>query len=339
MSKTKPVTIVEVAAAAGVSIATVSNVLNRGGIRSSQETIRKVEQAAEQLGYRRNTVAAGLSRSKTFEIGLIIPSFGGYYGNLAEYLQLEAYNAGYHLSVFTSGWFNPLIERKNIEVLLQRRVDGLICHGLAMGQESTRSLVNNGTPLVMINGWGWPADIAVGAVNLGFAGACRDSVALLVERGCDSLIYVGSKRSSVINEQRLQGFYAGLAQLGRDIPYQVVDNWEVDIEVILRDSLAGASERVGLVAFDDVVALKVVSAANKLGIRIPEQLQITGINNDIMAEISYPAISSWSIPYSLQAGTAINKLLHAFGQQDVRTEEREFEVPLSFIERETTKIM
>ena len=72
MSKPKQVTIVEVAAAAGVSIATVSNVLNRGGIRSSKETIRKVELAAEQLGYRRNTMAAGLSRNKTYEIGLIV---------------------------------------------------------------------------------------------------------------------------------------------------------------------------------------------------------------------------------------------------------------------------
>ena len=206
MSKPKQVTIVEVAAAAGVSIATVSNVLNRGGIRSSKETIRKVELAAEQLGYRRNTMAAGLSRNKTYEIGLIVPGLTSYYGRFAEHLQIEAHHAGYHLSVFSSGGFDPTIERRHLEVLLQRRVDGLICHGLAMGMDSTREIVNSGTPLVLINGWGWPEDIAVGAVNLGFAEACRQSTKLLVDRGCDSLIYVGSKCSNVIDEQRRNGY-------------------------------------------------------------------------------------------------------------------------------------
>jgi LacI family transcriptional regulator len=337
MSKPKQVTIVEVAAAAGVSIATVSNVLNRGGIRSSKETIRKVELAAEQLGYRRNTMAAGLSRSKTYEIGLILPGLTSYYGQLAEHLQIEAHNAGYHLSVFSSGGFDPDIERRNLEVLLQRRVDGLICHGLAMGFESTRSIVNSGTPLVLINGWNWPEDIAIGAVNLGFAEACKQSTKLLVERGCKALCYVGSKGSKVIDEQRRKGFNAGTRQYASDVIHEIVDAKDLDMEAFLSSLLQRHAMPVGVIAFDDHVALRLLSAANKLRIAIPSQLQIIGINNDYIAKHSYPGISSWDIPYSYQAQSAINKLLHKFGNKAESGEEREIEVPLTFIERESTK--
>jgi LacI family transcriptional regulator len=338
MTKPKQVTIVEVAEAAGVSIATVSNVLNRGGIRSSKETIRKVELAAEQLGYRRNTMAAGLSSSKTYEIGLIIPALGSYYGQLAEHLQMEAHQAGYHLSVFSSGGFDPDIERRHLEVLLQRRVDGLICHGLAMGFETTRSIVNSGTPLVLINGWGWPADIATGAVNLGFAGACLKSVKVLAEHGCEAICYLGSKRSKVIDEQRLIGFNAGMAQFGGGIYQEIVDTMGLDIEAYLRDLMQRQAKPVGIVAFDDHVALRVLSAANKLHIDIPNRLRLIGINNDYIAKESYPGISSWDIPYDDQAQMAIHKLMQKIGNKAETGEEREIEVPLTFIERGTTKL-
>ncbi|MEC0268025.1 LacI family DNA-binding transcriptional regulator [Paenibacillus anseongense] len=338
MTKPKQVTIVEVAEAAGVSIATVSNVLNRGGIRSSKETIRKVELAAEQLGYRRNTMAAGLSRNKTYEIGLIIPAMAGYYGQLAEHLQIEAHHAGYHLSVFSSGGFDPDIERRHLEVLLQRRVDGLICHGLAMGFETTRSIVNSGTPLVLINGWGWPEDIATGAVNLGFAGACLQSVKVLADHGCETICYLGSKRSKVIDEQRLIGFDAGMAQFGGGVSQEIVDTMGLDIEAYLRDLMQRHAKSVGVVAFDDHVALRVLSAANKLNIDIPGRLKLIGINNDYIAKESYPGISSWDIPYNDQAQMAINKLMHKIGNKAESGEDREIEVPLTFIERGTTKL-
>ncbi|MDD9267435.1 LacI family DNA-binding transcriptional regulator [Paenibacillus sp. GCM10023248] len=338
MSKPKQVTIVEVAEAAGVSIATVSNVLNRGGIRSSKETIRKVELAAEQLGYRRNTMAAGLSRNKTYEIGVIIPALGSYYGQLAEHLQLEAHNVGYHLSVFSSGGFDPAIERRHLEVLLERRVDGLICHGLAMGFETTRSIVNSGTPLVMINGWNWPEDIATGAVNLGFAGACEQSVKVLVDRGCGTICYIGSKGSKVIDERRRLGFQSGMAQHGSGIGHEIADSKGLDIGAYLSGLVQRYQHPIGIIAFDDHVALRILSAANRLGIDIPNRIRLIGINNDYIAKESYPGISSWDIPYYEQAHQAIGKLLHKFGSKEDSGEDREIEVPLTFIERETTKL-
>ncbi|MFE5323258.1 LacI family DNA-binding transcriptional regulator [Paenibacillus sp. NPDC056579] len=338
MSKTKQVTIVDVAEFAGVSIATVSNVLNRGGIRTSRETIRKVELAADELGYRRNIMAAGLSRKKTFEIGLIIPGFKSIYGMLAEHLQLEAHHAGYHLTVFSSNGLNPDIERRHLEVLLQRRVDGLICHGLAMGMEATRSIVNQGTPLVLINGWSWPEDISIGSVNLGIAGACEQSCKVLTDRGCTMLCYVGHKGSKIIDERRRLGFGDGIDKYGSGLLHESTDIQELDYERYLTDLVQRHSGRIGIIAFDDNIALKLLSAANKLHIPIPERLMLIGVNNDYIAINSYPGISSWEIPYMDQAQSVIHKLINKLEGRSKEDEVREMEVPLTFVERETTKI-
>ncbi|GAA4875890.1 ribose operon transcriptional repressor RbsR [Paenibacillus vulneris] len=338
MSKPKQVTIVDVAEHAGVSIATVSNVLNRGGIRTSKETIRKVELAANELGYRRNIMAAGLSRQKTFEIGLIIPGFKSIYGTLAEHLQLEAHHAGYHLTVFSSNGLDPDIERRHLEVLLQRRVDGLICHGLAMGMEATRSIVNQGTPLVLINGWNWPEDISIGSVNFGIAGANERSCKVLAERGCTMLCYVGHKGSKIIDEQRRIGFGEGLRKYGSGLLHDLADIQELDYEGYLTDLVQRHSGRIGVIAFDDNIALKLLSAANKLHIPIPDRLMLIGINNDYIAMNSYPGISSWDIPYSDHARSVIHKLVNKLEGKPEEGEVRELELPLTFMDRETTKL-
>lgn len=337
MSKPKQVTIVDVAEAAGVSIATVSNVLNRGGIRSSKETIRKVEMAADELGYRRNIMAAGLSRKKTFEIGLIVPGFKSIYGTLAEHLQIESHKAGYYLTVFSSGGLQPDIERRHLEILLQRRVDGLICHGLAMGIQSTKSIVNQGTPMVLINGWSWPKDLAIGSVNMGFVEACEQSCKMLIDRECTVLCYVGHKGSKIIDERRRLGFEAGLRKYGSDVSYYYADIQDVHYEQFLLELMQRHAGRIGIIAYDDHIALKLLSAANKLLIPIPERLMLIGYNNDYIAENSYPGISSWDIPYNDQARLVLRKLIGRLEGKPEEGEEREMEIPLTFIERETTR--
>src|SRR6476620_11181048 len=132
MKKNKQATIVDVASEAGVSIATVSNVINRRKVAMSPETIRKVEEAVVRLGYRRNVMATNLSRRRSYELGLIIPHFGGYYGRFAEKLEQKVHPFGYHLSVFSAAGMDPESEKRHLEHLRQRRVDGLVSHGLAM---------------------------------------------------------------------------------------------------------------------------------------------------------------------------------------------------------------
>jgi LacI family transcriptional regulator len=350
MSRNRQVTIVDIAGAAGVSIATVSNVLNRRNVPMSEETIQKVEKAAEELGYRRNVMAASLSRRKSYELGLLVPSFGGYYGRFAEEMQRAAHEFGYHLSVFSAGGFNPEIEKRHLDTLLQRRVDGLFCHGLAMSQEATRTLVGDGTPLVLFNGWNWPEDLAVAAVNLDFAGGCVQAAAHLYEQGCRSLLYLARPGAHEIDRQRRLGLAEGLKAYP-DMQYQLVELIAPDVEAQLLQVMEAfeAAGPVGVVGFDDSIALSFMSLLIRQGRRVPQDWMVVGINNEPVARQCYPTLTSVDIPYHLQAGLALRRMLLHLGEtgklekspmlesEVVAVDEgREVRIPLKLVPRMST---
>ncbi|AFH60255.1 LacI family DNA-binding transcriptional regulator [Paenibacillus caseinilyticus] len=325
MSRKRQITIVDLAEAAGVSIATVSNVLNRRNVPMSEETIRKVEEAAEQLGYRRNVMAASLSRRKSYELGMLVPGFGGYYGRFAEEMQRMAHLHGYHLSVFSAAGFDPEIEKRHLDVLLQRRVDGLFCHGLAMSQDATRQIVRDGTPLVLFNGWGWPGDIAIGAVNLDFAGGVEAAVLHLYESGCRRIYYLSRPEAHAVDAQRRLGFQAGLARLPEQVESGILETQRypgsVEEAVEGIGKLGAGEGPVGMIGFDDFTAFTFMSAVQSQGLRVPQDYKIIGINNDPLSALCYPGLSTLDIPYNDQAKFAMELMLQKLGGKEAEGEE------------------
>lgn len=310
--KNKQITIIDVAKEAGVSIATVSNVLNRRNVPLAEETIRKVEEAAARLGYRRNVMAASLSRRKTFELGLIMPGFGGYYGDFAHVMQSLVHKHGYHLSVYSSSG-NPELEQRHLETLLQRRVDGLFCHGLAMTPALTRTIVGEGTPMVLFNAWGWPGDAALGAVNLDFAGGAAEVVRHLAERGCRTLFYLGKGRARAVDEQRRIGFQRGVEAWtsgGADVAASILEAGRLEegdwIGSVTRALETGPA---GVLAFDDFDAFVAISMLRERGIDVPGQVKVAGINDQPMARLFSPSITSIAFDLEEQVRGAVGLLL------------------------------
>lgn len=355
--KNKQITIIDVAKEAGVSIATVSNVLNRRNVPLTEETIRKVEEAVGKLGYRRNVMAASLSRKRTFELGLIIPSFGGYFGDFAHVMQDTVHRLGYHLSVFSSS-HNPDLEQRHLETLLQRRVDGLFCHGLAMTPELTRTIVGEGTPLVLFNAWGWPEDVALGAVNLDFVEGVAEVVRHLAGQGCQSLFYVGRQGARATDAERRKGFYRGIDELrsnGAAVKQhgivEIVENdWETAADHLIE--AASGAYPAGVLAFDDFNAFALVSALRARGISVPEQFKVSGINNQAVAKYNEPPLTSLDIPLHAQVRHAVHLLLEHLGEtsklesipleeyEGCRKENRsglEVHIPLKLIARKSTE--
>ncbi|MDR6554918.1 LacI family DNA-binding transcriptional regulator [Paenibacillus qinlingensis] len=317
MKKNKQATIVDVATEAGVSIATVSNVINRRKVPMSPETIRKVDEAVARLGYRRNVMATNLSRRRSNELGLILPHFGGYYGRFAEKLEQRFHSYGYHLSVFSAAGMDPEVETRHIEHLLQRRVDGLVSHGLAISMHSTQQLVGEGTPLVIFNGWGWPNEITKLAVNLDFAKASSQAVQYFLAHGCRAVFYAGRRKGMGANEQRIEGFLAGLGDQTESTVHALLDAGELGVSGTLDEALrvSGELRPIGIYTFNDALALELIAECHARGIRVPEDVQLIGMDNEHFAKASFPSITSFEMPVELQTRLVAAFLMRQIGEE------------------------
>lgn len=316
MTEYRQATVFDVAKEAGVSTATVSNVLNRRNVPLSKETIRKVEEAAARLGYRRNGMAASLSQRKTYELGLLLPSLFGYYGLFAEQMERTAYAYGYHLSVFSTD-MDSKIERRLLEKLLERRVDGVFSHGLAMSSDSVRKIVNDGTPILFFNCWNEAKDMAIGTVNLNVYQATLDAVVHLRSQGCRSIYYYGYRKAFATNEQRKMGFRDGLRLVGEGLLSGMIDEDDLPPESLpgwLAEQSAGA-EPAGVVCFDDWKAFVCLNRLMEYGYAVPGRFKVVGINNEFIARHSYPGLSSFNIPYELHADISFRWMLTHLGEQ------------------------
>jgi len=317
-SQARTVTVVDVAEEAGVSIATVSNVLNRRDVPLSDEVIRKVEEAAGRLGYRKNRMAASLSKQRTNELGMLIPGFDSYFGKLAEEMENLAFRCGYHLSVFSSR-SNAAKEKRHIEALLERRVDGLFCHGLTMSHDSIRRLVGSETPIMLFNAWEWPTDAALGIVNLDFYAACGQAVRYLQEKGCRTFVYLGAAGAEATDRQRRSGFLDAAKSLPDSVNVHVVEmsqsSLEEAIEEIAGFARNGSAGPVGIVGFDDSAAFRIMMKLVEKGFAVPEQFKVIGINDEGYARDCYPSMSTFAIPHKSQAKLMIEWLLTHLGEE------------------------
>lgn len=330
MNDSRPVTIIEVAKEAGVSTATVSNVLNRRNVPLSEETIRKVEGAAARLGYRRNGMAASLSRRKSNELGLLLPGFSGYYGEFADHMERTAHANGYQLLTFSTS-LDPNIEKRQLEMLLERRVDGIVCHGLAMKPDSIRALIGEGTPIVLFNAWEVPEGLGIGAVNLDLFRACMEAVRHLYEQGCRSFAYLGSPTPTATDRQRRSGFFAGIDKLPEGkVLAQAIETTAADWMKLPGQAAANRHEAapVGILGFDDRVAFTFMSEVLRQGFAVPGEFRIVGINNEFVARSCHPGLTSIDIPYEEQVETVLRWLLLRLGEEESgNAGDRRFEPP------------
>jgi LacI family transcriptional regulator len=267
----------------------------------------------------------------------------------AQQMERTAHKYGYHLSVFCTD-SDSEVERRLLEKLLERRVDGLFCHGLAMSGDSARKVVNDGTPILFFNCWNELKHLAIGTVNLNVYQACVDAVVHLHEQGCRSFFYYGNKRAFATNEQRINGFQEGLRLTGGDRPSGTIDAEDIGSDD-LAEWLAERSEDAtpaGVICFDDWKAFVCQNRLIEGGYDVPGRFKVVGINNEFVAEQSYPGITSFNVPYEHQADMSFRWMLTHLGEQAKLEAEGErpftppvaggeVKIPLTLVERLSTR--
>ncbi|MGQ4596435.1 substrate-binding domain-containing protein [Nocardia sp. R6R-6] len=274
-------TLREIAERAGVHVSTASRVLRQPEpVDGWSESALRVRAAADELGYQRNLWAASLRTRRTTTLGVVMPRLtDGVVATTYQGIEEAATRAGYSV-LLSSPPDNLAAQRRAIELLVGRQVDGLLLSGLhTPGRAFVDSLPVGRVPMVAVTRHGEAGLPFVGADDVrGGRLAARH----LLDRGyADIAIIAGPAHASTAND-RLAGCTAELADAGIPLSPRRVrrSSFDVDGGIEAGHALLDAADRPRAVfAVSDTVALGVLGVARDLRLRVPEDLALIGYND------------------------------------------------------------
>ena len=332
-------TLHDVAHLAGVSIKTVSNVINDyPHIRSS--TREKVEQAIAQLGYQPNLTARSLRSGRTGVIGLALPELSlSYFAELADSVMVAAERRGVTVLIEQTGGDRE----RELEVLTSPRrqqTDGLLFSALGLGQDDAR-LLEVPYPVVLLGEriFDGPTD----HVTMRNIEAARAATEFLLARGHRRIAIVGAHEGEVIGSAglRLTGYREALDAAGVEFDPALIgytDLWHrSNGATSMRQLLESGVQFDAVFAFNDTLALGAMRVLQEAGIRVPGDVAVVGFDNLDEAQYSLPSLTTIDPGREEIAETAVRVLLERIEAKDSATPTRELFADFSIVERESTQ--
>ena len=292
-------TISDVAAAAGVSKATVSRFFNHRERLLSPDIAARVEAAIAQLGYTPSPMAQALSRGRSRLIGLVVADIANPYSvAVLRGAEQACRDAGYLVMLFNLG-NEPGREREAIEALAGYQVDGFILNTLGRGASVPDAVAAQGKPVVLVDRLhaGMKADF----VSLDNAGAMATACEHLHAGGWQELLYVTEPVVGVsTRRERTAAFAAHLQRQGTAVHGTVYESTEGG-EDALHDALVAlrhnaGKRRAAVVAGNAVVTLRVAHAVQRLGWRFGAELGFVGFDDPEWASLIGPGLSCIAQP-------------------------------------------
>lgn len=302
----------EVAKAAGVSVTTVSHALNDAtSFRVKAETQQLVREVAKDLGYAPNRLASGLRNQRSQILGLVSDEITTtpFAGSMIRGAQDAAYARGYVLMVVNSGLDSEL-EHREIRMLQQHQVDGVVYAKLYHQDTELPSELGN-LPTVLLDAV--TANPAVSSVVPDEESAAETAVAALIKAGHTRIGMINNVDDIPATHGRVEGFHNelrrhGLAADPRHVVIALADTPGGRQAAL--DLLSQEDRPTALFCFSDRVAMGAYQAANALGLRIPEDLSVVGVDNlELIAGGLWPGLTTVALPHYEMGRWAVERLL------------------------------
>ena len=310
------VTIIDVAARAGVSSGTVSRVIN-DDIHVRPHTRERVLQVMHDLGYVANRQARSLAGGKTDVLGLIVPDLGtGYIGEIIRGIDMELGQTGLDLILYTAHR-TAIKEANYVANLAQGMVDGLLLVLPRNPADYIEALTSRGFPFVLVDHQGTGRECpAVGATN--WQGA-YDATEYLIRLGHARIGFITGSMDLGCSQDRLAGFRAAL----RDHHLHARPELEYQGEFSQPDGYAGGSAFLDLAepptaifASNDVMAMGVMDAVRHRGLRIPDDISVVGFDNVPQSAVVFPSLTTVEQPLEQMGRGATQMLLRILKKRD-----------------------
>lgn len=263
-------TMKDVAREAGVALGTVSKVVN--GIPVGESYRIRVEKAIEKLNYRVNNYAKGLRGNKTFMVAVMVPNLiSPFFAGLVNSINRALAVRKHHMLLFATD-YDPMQEQKYVLLAEQQQVDGIIC----LSYNPDLKIPEN-VPMVSIDRYFGAKIPCVASDNYGGG---RLAAEKLVEGGCRNLAFlrIGSKLTNEPNKRK-DGFASACELLGVSCTMKFVDDgtpYPVFEEFLQEHIHGGMLDFDGIFCVTDSLAYQISNSLRRMGIRIPEDVQIIG---------------------------------------------------------------
>jgi LacI family transcriptional regulator len=286
-----PVTLGKVAEASGVSPSTVSRILNGTAIVSPEKRAA-VDRAIAELGFVPNPVARGLAGGRTLSVGVVTQSIDSpFYGVALRGIE-EALDAAGYSALFVSGHWDVVVEKRCIDTLLARRVDGLIILNGRMGDAALKALAKN-LPVV-VTGRTLKAP-GLSALDYNNIDGARLATQHLIELGHRNIAHLSGDIEHPDARERLAGYRAALEAAGLIYRPELVETglyFEGGGRAATERLLARGLPFTALFAGNDQMAFGAAVALHKKGLRVPDDVSLVGFDDLALAAHMAPPLTT-----------------------------------------------
>ena len=333
----KQLSIKDIAAISGVSIATVSRVLNKKG-RYSPETEKKVMAVINSYGYISNMTAKTLREARSHTIGLIVPNVNNvFFSNLAYYIETYLFDRNYSVFICNSGNSGEK-ETAYFRTLISKGVDGILC--ISTLDQLPAEILARELPIVCIDRRPRISRPVPWVGNDGFL-AGRTAAEHLLDKGCRHILFISSYLGPYDQHDRREGYIQALAGRGIFVDKNYIldrpgkDPTQIEVEVLVYQFLKNRLPLDGIITASEPAALGAMYALNSAGLSVPGDVRIVGFDNSLYSLLTTPPLSSVERHPRRMAGSACELLLHLI--EGGAPEEMEVTIPVSLVERGSSR--
>lgn len=332
-------TIKDVARKVGVSVATVSYVLN-GKKKISEPTKKKIYEAIEELNYVPNINAQGLNSHSSRLIGVVVPQTENgdklmfqntFYGEVLGSIEYWARQKGYHVIVSATD-----TNESYLRLAKQRNLDGIIVIGM-YPDEFYKELKKTDIPIVLIDSY--CNDFYYHSIRIDDAYGSYLATKYLLENGHSEIaFFVGQIKDNGVMKKRLLGYKQALEQFDVEYNEKYVYEGQIDYDsgIKLADKLVNSKLPItAIVCAADILAIGVMSELYKLGVKVPDDISIVGFDDLEISQYLTPALTTIHQQISLKGQKAVELLLEHI--EKINLPKQEEVLSLELIERDSVK--
>lgn len=313
-------TIKDVAKEAGVSVATVSRVINKSP-KASKSSIESVTKAMSKLGYRPNAAARALVSQSTNTMGVLVGDVSDpFFGTMVKAVDNVAHEHGKHILV-GNGYHSPEDERRAIELLINNRCDALVIHSKGLSDQELIAYSKEAKGMVIINRH--IPELADRCISLDNRKGAYLATEYLIRHGHTKIACVASAHGIEDSDQRVEGYLAALKDHNIALPKSYIEYGEPNSdggEIAMTNLMTKSLEITGVVAYNDYMAAGALSVLDENGIRVPQQVSMMGFDDGLIARYVHPRLTTVRYPIQMMADKAARLALALSRQEQVENE-------------------